>query len=57
MYFPDCDILLINLDTPWNQKTSRNLLNYNTDDVNLDAVNFILRELKKIKIIINIIFF
>ena len=43
---PDCDILLINLDTPWNQKTSRNLLNYNTDDVNLDAVNFILRELK-----------
>ena len=43
---PDCDILLINLDIPWNQKTSRNLLNYNTDDVNLDAVNFLLRELK-----------
>ena len=43
---PDCDILLINLDIPWNQKTSRNLLNYNTDDVNIDAVNFLLRELK-----------
>jgi tetratricopeptide (TPR) repeat protein len=43
---PDCDILLINLDIPWNQKTSRNLLNYNTDDVNLDAINFLLRELK-----------
>ena len=43
---PDCDILLINLDIPWNQKNSRNLLNYNTDDVNVEAVNFILRELK-----------
>ena len=43
---PDCDILLINLDTPWNQKFSRNLLNYNTDDINIDAVNFLLRELK-----------
>ena len=43
---PDCDILLINLDIPWNQKFSRNLLNYNTDDVNIDAVNFLLRELK-----------
>ena len=42
---PDCDILLINLDIPWNQKFSRNLLNYNTDDVNIDAVNFLLREL------------
>ena len=43
---PDCDILLINLDIPWNQKNSRNLLYYNTDDVNLEAVNFLLRELK-----------
>ena len=43
---PDCDILLINLDIPWNQKFSRNLLNYNTDDVNIDAINFLLRELK-----------
>ena len=43
---PDCDILLINLDVPWNQKTSRSLLNYNTDDVNIEAVNFLLRELK-----------
>jgi tetratricopeptide (TPR) repeat protein len=43
---PDSDILLINLDIPWNQKFSRNLLNYNTDDVNIDAINFLLRELK-----------
>ena len=43
---PDCDILLINLDIPWNQKMSRNLLNYSTEDLNLDAINFLLRELK-----------
>ena len=43
---PDCDILLIDLDLPWNQTNSKGLLNYNTDDVNLDMINFLLRELK-----------
>ena len=44
---PDCDILLINLDIPWNQNNSKGLLNYNTDDINLDVVNFLLNELKQ----------
>ena len=43
---PDCDILLIDLDLPWNQNNSKGLLNYNTDDINLDMINFLLRELK-----------
>ena len=43
---PDCDILLIDLDIPWNQNGSKGLLNYNTDDINLDMINFLLRELK-----------
>ena len=43
---PDCDILLINLDLPWNQRNIKGLLNYYTDDIDLDMVNFLLRELK-----------
>jgi tetratricopeptide (TPR) repeat protein len=43
---PDCDVLLINLDLPWNQKNIKGLLNYSTDDIDLDMVNFLLRELK-----------
>ena len=43
---PDCDILLVDLDSPWNQKNTRNLLNYNNQDLNLDAINFLIRELK-----------
>ena len=44
---PDCDILLINLDIPWNSKVDgKPLLNYFTNDLNLDAIYFLLRELK-----------
>ena len=43
---PDCDVLLIDLDLPWNQGNTRGLLNYNTYDINLDMINFLLRELK-----------
>ena len=43
---PDCDILLINLDLPWNQRNIKGLLNYYTDYIDLDMVNFLLRELK-----------
>ena len=44
---PDCDILLINLDIPWNAKVDgKPLLNYFTNDLNLDAIYFLLRELK-----------
>ena len=44
---PDCDILLVYLDLPWNAKNDdKPLLNYFTEDLNLDAINFLLRELK-----------
>ena len=44
---PDCDVLLVYLDLPWNAKNDdKPLLNYFTNDLNLDAINFLLRELK-----------
>ena len=44
---PDCDILLINLDLPWNQNNSKSILNYNTDDINLEVIGYLLNELKR----------
>ena len=43
---PDCDVMLINLDLPWKAADSRDILNYTTDGLNLDAINFLLHELK-----------
>lgn len=43
---PDNNIMLINLDSPLNFKSPGGLLNYNTDDLNLEAIQFLLKELK-----------
>ncbi len=45
---PDCDVLLVYLDLPWNAKNDdKTLLNYFTNDLNLDAINFLLSNLKQ----------
>ena len=43
---PDCDVLLIDLDNPFTNKGDKHLLNYFTNDLNLEAIQFLLRELK-----------
>ena len=44
---PDSDVLLIDLDIPWNAANDKGtLINYNTEMLNKDAINFLLRELK-----------
>lgn len=44
---PDCDVLLINLDLPWLANENKtNLLNYSTNGLNIEGINFLLRELK-----------
>jgi len=43
---PDCDILLIDLDLPWKNKGEKGLLNYYTNELNIPAIQFLLRELK-----------
>lgn len=44
---PDNNILLIDLDSPYKNKTQgANLINFNTRDLNLDAIKFLLKELK-----------
>ncbi len=48
---PDNNILLIDLDSPYNinindTKNSNGLINFNTKELNLEAIQFLLRELK-----------
>ena len=43
---PDCDVMLIDLDNPFTNKGDKHLLNYFTNDLNLEAIQFLLRELK-----------
>lgn len=44
---PDNNVMLIDLDSPFNQnKTSTGLLNYKTNELNLEAIQFLLKELK-----------
>ncbi len=46
---PDNNILLIDLDTPYNfneNRTPNSVLNFNTRDLNFEAIQFLLKELK-----------
>jgi tetratricopeptide (TPR) repeat protein len=43
---PDNNITLIDLGDPFNGKTSTKMLTYNTKDLNIEAIQFLLKELK-----------
>src|SRR2546428_235288 len=43
---PDNNIMLIDLESPFNHNNKGDSLNYNTSELNLEAIQFLLKELK-----------